>query len=50
MAEKNADASGTPDAPAPEREGETERAAPRRPYKSPTISRHGNLRLMTQLE
>jgi hypothetical protein len=28
-----------------------DRAAPsKKPYKSPTISRHGNLRLMTQLE
>lgn len=30
---------------------ETSAEAPaKKPYKSPTISRHGNLRLMTQLE
>jgi hypothetical protein len=37
----------SPDEPPADGTGETET---RKPYKSPTISRHGNLRLMTQLE
>lgn len=32
------------------REDKPGETAGRKPYKSPTISRHGNLRLMTQLE
>ena len=36
-------------APQPEAAASTDAGA-KKPYKSPTIKRHGNLRLMTQLE